>query len=181
MDEQYYLVAQLPSFSVTDGDQKLPITVEYYKELCSRFFDAKSLKILSELSLVPPLKESSTGSDFVDTWYRRERSLRSALARVRALKMKKEADILDSSWTADIFQTARTAVGMENPLEAEHFLNQYRVDTINTIAPLDEFSVEAVFAYGLKLMLAERMRKFNVDKGFASYHTIYDNILGENK
>jgi hypothetical protein len=30
-------------------------------------------------------------------------------------------------------------------------------------------------------MLAERMKKFNRDEGLASYHKIYDEILGEKK
>ena len=44
---------------------------------------------------------------------------------------------------------------------------------------MDNFSIDAVYAYGLKLMLVERMRKFDVENGKASYHEIYDNILGD--
>jgi hypothetical protein len=181
VSEQYYLVSQLPAFSEVDENKKLPITEEYYRELCSRFLDEKSLEILSGLSLVPPRKVTPTGSDFVDEWYKRERSLRFALARVRALRMNKDTDISESSCTADILQIARTAIGLENPLEAERFLNKYRMDIISTISPLDEFSSDAVFAYGLRLMLMERMHKFDEEKGMASYHQIYDRILGENK
>ena len=47
--------------------------------------------------------------------------------------------------------------------------------------PLDAFSIDAVYAYGLRLMLVERMRKFEVENGKTSYHKIYDTILDGDK
>ena len=70
---------------------------------------------------------------------------------------------------------------MDSPLSAEQFLNEYRLGVLDKISPLDMFSVDAVYSYGLKLMLTERMKKFNRDEGLASYHKIYDEILGEKK
>ncbi len=173
---QYYLVSQLPAIENLDSKQ-LPITEKYYRDLCGRFLDEKSLAVLDALSLEPPKKEARTGSAFLDAWYDRERCLRMALAQVRALKLKREADVLPGGCTADILQAARTAVGMESPLAAEEFLYKYRMETLRSLAPLDAFSVDAVFAYGISLMLAQRMKKFDVETGKASYHKIYDEIL----
>ena len=89
--------------------------------------------------------------------------------------------MLPAGCTADIIQAARTAVGMESPLAAEEYLNEYRMETLNSLTPLDNFCVDAVIAYGLKLMLAQRMKKFDVETGKASYHKIYDEILEESK
>ncbi|MDO4507561.1 MAG: DUF2764 family protein, partial [Spirochaetales bacterium] len=100
---------------------------------------------------------------------------------LRALKMKKDNKDLPSTSDGEVIQAARTATGMDSPLSAEQFLNQYRMSVLDKLAPMDMFSVDAVFNYGLKLMLAERMKKFNRDEGLASYHKIYDSILGENK
>ncbi|MCR5217230.1 DUF2764 family protein [Treponema sp.] len=182
MEHLYYLVAQLPSFSVNeDSSAKLPLTTEYYKDLCSRFMSAESSRIAEGLSLEPPLELKATGSAFLDAWYTKERNLRLALAQLRALKMKKEAKDLPLTSDGEVIQAARTATGMDSPLSAEQFLNQYRMALLDKIAPLDIFSADAVFCYGLKLMLAERMKKFNRDEGLASYHKIYDEILGEKK
>ncbi len=178
MAKQYYLVSQLPAIENTDA-KTLPITEKYYRDLCSRFLDEKSRKIVENLSIEPPKKETRTGSDFLDKWNDCERCLRLALAQVRALRLKKDSDILPGSCTADIIQAAKTAVGMDSPLAAEEYLNEYRMETLKTISPLDIFSVDAVIAYGLKLLLAERMKKFDVETGKASYHKIYDEILGE--
>lgn len=179
MGDQYYLVAQLPDIASASEKQALPITEEYFRNLCSRFLDEKSMQILNNLSLVPPRNEVSTGSEFVDTWYNKERALRLSLAQVRALNMHKESGQLDGFCTGDVLQAARTAVGMDSPLSAEQYLYQYRLDVINQIAPLDMFSIDAIFAYGIKLMLAQKMKLFNEENGTTSYHTIYDRILGE--
>ena len=170
-------MAQLPSFSVEDNKGSLPITEEYFYELCSRFLDSKSLSLLKEISLEPPRSKSSTGSAFVDAWYENERKLRIALAQIRALNLNKKFDSENESISPDIVQAARTAVGMDSPLSAEQFLNKYRLALLNNIRPSDDFSVDAVFAYYLKLKLALRIRKFDVEKGMASYHKIYDSIL----
>lgn len=179
MGGQYYLVAQLPDVAAVSEKQALPITEEYFRNLCSRFLDVKSMRILNNLSLVPPRNDALTGSAFVDSWYDKERALRLSLAQVRALKMHKESEQLNGSCTGDVLQAARTAVGMDSPLAAEQYLYQYRINVVNQIAPIDIFSIDAIFAYGIKLMLAQRMKLFNEDTGMASYHTIYDRILGE--
>ena len=182
MEHLYYLVAQLPAFSVNDDNfSKLPISVEYFKDLCLRFMSEKDCENIKNLSLEPSRSEQSTGSVFLDAWYKNERNLRFALAQIRALKMKKDLKDISVISDGDVIQTARTAAGMDSPLSAEQFLNQYRLSVLDKIAPLDQFSVDAVYNYGLRLMLTERMKKFNRDEGLASYHKIYEEILGEKK
>lgn len=181
MAGQYYLMAQLPSFSVNDSCEELPITEEYFYELCGRFLDSKSLKTLKSLSLNPPKKAAASGSVFLDSFYDNERKLRFALAQIRALRLNKKFEADCGGIPSDIIQTARTAMGMESPLEAERFLNQYRCSLLESNRPQDEFSVDSVFCYGLKLKLALRMKKFNAEKGMASYHNIYESILNKDK
>ncbi len=182
MEHLYYLVSQLPAFKAEDDSvAKLPITIEYYKDLCQRFMSEKNACIAASLSLEPPLDTVSTGSAFLDYWYNKERDLRFALAQLRALKMKKDAKDIPAVFDGEIVQVARTATGMDSPLSAEQYLNEYRLSVIDRITPLDSFSVDAVFSYGLRLMLTERMKKFTRDEGLASYHKIYEDILGENK
>ena len=182
MEHFYYLMAQLPAFSTAgDSTAKLPITTEYFKDLCSRFMPEKEAAVARNLSLEPPREHQATGSSFLDDWYAKERNLRFALAQVRALKMKKDAKDIPLTTDGEAVQAARTATGMDSPLSAEQFLNTYRLSVLDRLAPLDLFSVDAVYTYGLRLMLTERMRKFNRDLGLASYHKIYEEILGEKK
>jgi hypothetical protein len=41
--------------------------------------------------------------------------------------------------------------------------------------------VDSVYAYGIRLLLVERMKKFDAEIGKTSYHKIYDNILDGDK
>jgi len=169
-------------FSVnSDNSTKLPISTEYFRDLCMRFMDEHDSCVVKNLSLEPPRENKATGSVFLDTWYTKERNLRLALAQLRALKMHKDTKDLPTTTDGELIQAARTATGMDSPLSAEQYLNEYRLALLDKIAPLDMFSVDAVYCYGLKLMLTERMKKFNRDEGLASYHKIYDEILGETK
>lgn len=177
MSNQYYLLAQLPSFSVTDDKSALPVTEEYFYDLCSRFLEKKDFEQIKRLSLTPPREKTPTGSVFLDKWYEGERNLRLALAQIRALRMNKKFETENESFSPEVVQAARTATGMDSPLAAEQFLNQYRLSFLDGIRPADDFSVDAVYAYGLRLKLALRMKMFNADKGMVSYHKIYDSIL----
>ena len=180
MANQYYLMSQLPAFSINAG-AVLPFTEEYFVELCSRFLDKKSFEILQSVSLEPPRKGEKTGSLFVDSWNDWERNVRLCLAQMRAQKLQKDFTVgLDeTSFAADAIQIARTASGFDSPLEAEEFLNSERVNALQNLTPLDGFSRDAVFAYALKLKLAIRIKKFNEESGMDSYRKIYDTILGE--
>ena len=173
----YYLVSQLPNISSAETKSALPLDTQHFQELAGRFISEGERVILNELSLVPPKELSATGSAFLDTWYEKERNLRFALAQIRAQKMKKDTVSLPAGCTADIVSAARTAVGMDSPLSAEQFLYEYRLRLLDDLRPLDAFSIDAVYAYGLRLMLVERMRKFEVENGKTSYHKIYDTIL----
>ena len=172
-------MAQLPALS--DSSQQLPITEEYFKELCSRFMDKKNLSVLDGITLEPSYYLEKTGCYLLDTWYDYERKLRIALGQLRGLRMKKAFVGNDIVVDSDIMQSARTAMGFDSPLEAEQYINSLRLAKINSLWPSDNFSTEAVFAYGLKLKLLNRIARFNEEKGMASYRKIYDRILGDQK
>ena len=176
MANWYYLMAQLPAIS--ENAKELPITENEFIDLCSRFFDNKTLNAIKSLSLEPPLQKKSTGFAFLDKWYDAERSLRIALGQIRAVKLKKDFSITENM-SSDIVQMARTATGFDSPLEAEEYLNSIRMQLLNDISPLDNFCTDAVFAYALKLKLICRMSLFTQKAGIESYRKIYDQILGE--
>lgn len=177
----YYLVSQLPNISSTETKAALPLSSSDFKELVCRFISEDEKRIVLSLSLVPPKESEKTNSVFLDNWYEQERNLRFALAQIRAQKMKKDSVPLPSGIVADVISVARTATGMDSPLSAEQFLYEHRLRTLDNLRPMDGFSIDAVYAYGLKLMLVERMRKFEVENGKSSYHKIYDTILDGDK
>jgi hypothetical protein len=181
MSAHYYLMSQLPALI-----RDVPAQIDYarFEELASRFLAPEDLAALRALSLEPPRSPVSTGSEILDAWFAFERSLRLSLARARAEKLGRdfpETGEDESCVYAALegSEVARAAAAIENPLDAERFLSRARFDFIENIGSLHGFDREAVFAYGLSLLLKERESKFSPDTGRAAYVEAYNAILGE--
>ena len=174
---EYYLISQLPSLDGISESTPLPITEERFRELCQRFLSKKACRELENLSLVPSVFPEKSASALIEKWNDGERNLRLALAKLRADKMNKHFDAEIQAFPAELLQAARTALEIESPMEAEQFLNRYRLDFLETLRPMDSFSEEFVFYYGLKLKLIERIRQFDSESGESAYRNIYNSIM----
>ncbi len=174
---EYYLIAQLPSLDGMDENAPLPITEERFTELCSRFFGKKAQNEMKKLTLSPPKSFESSGCALIDSFNESERNLRFALGKVRAEKMKKPFDTENRILPMEYIRVASKAIEMENPMEAEKYLNRYRLEILETLRPMDNFSEEYIFYYGLKLKLILRMRQFDTKAGEKEYRNIYNSIL----
>lgn len=174
---EYYLISQLPSLDGISENTPLPITSERFEELCQRFLGKKAQIESEKLTLAPPRNYEKSASSLIEKWNDGERSLRLALAKLRADKMNKQFDAEIQLFSAELLQAVRTAVEIESPMEAERFLNKYRLDFLETLRPMDSFSEEFVFYYGLKLKLLERIRKFDSESGETAYRNIYHSIM----
>ena len=174
---EYYLISQLPSLDGISENAPLPITEERFTELCNRFLGKKSRENMKKLTLSPAKNIESSGSVLIDAWNESERNLRFALGKVRAEKMKKTFDTENRIFPVEYVKAASVATEIENPLEAEKYLNGYRLEILETLRPLDSFSEDYVFYYGLKLKLLLRIRQFDTKVGEKAYKNIYNSIL----
>lgn len=176
----YYLMSQLPSLDGITEDKEMPITEERFIELCSRFVGNKVMHEIKNLSLLPPRGYEKSDSDLIEAWNEGERNLRLALGIVRAEKMKKPFDTGGKVLSAEMMKAAYTAAEMDNPLNAEKFLNLYRLESLEKLRPVDTFSEEYIYYYGLKLKLNLYIRQFDADIGRAAYKNIYNSISDGN-
>ena len=174
---EYYLISQLPSLDGLGENAPLPITEERFLELCHRFLGKKVLDDLKRLTLVPSIEAESSCSALMKTWNESERNLRLALAKVRSEKLNKPYEFSQKNFSAELLKVANAAVEIQNPLEAEQFLLRYRLNLLETLRPMDTFSEEFVFYYGLKLKLIMRIKQFDTKLGEATYKDIYNSIL----
>ncbi len=174
---QYYLMAQLPSLDGLDDGAPLPITEERFTELCDRCLGRKTKGILADLTLVPARDDGDDDAGFTKNWNQGERQLRLALGICRAEKLGKDFETGFEPIPQPILQAARTAVSMEDPMEAERYLLKYRLAFLETLRPADNFSEDAVVYYGLKLKLLARMHRFEEAAGRKAYHIIYNAIM----
>lgn len=174
---QYYLMSQLPSLDGLSETAPLPITEERFCDLCGRFLNDKMMVTLRGLTLTPAKEGETTASPLVHAWNEGERQLRLALAHIRAGRMGKASEVDPRAFPLSLIRAAETAAGMDDPLEAETYLGRYRLDFLETLRPMDPFSDEAVFYYGLKLKLLARVRAFDREAGQAAYRHMYTSIL----
>lgn len=174
---EYYLVSQLPSLDGLAENAPLPVTQARFNELCGQLLHKKALAELAKITLNPPRDAEKTASVVVSQWLENERMLRLALAKLRADKMGKHFDCELQSFPANISQAARAAIEIENPMDAEKFLNRFRLEMLDNLRPTDAFSQEFVFWYSLKLKLLDRIRQFDTESGQAAYKNIYQSIL----
>lgn len=174
---EYYLISQLPSLDGISENTPLPITEERFVELCNRFLGKRSQDILSKITLSPPKNSMGTGSTLIDSFNNSERNLRFALGKVRAEKIKKSFDTENRVLPVEYIKVANNAIEIENPMEAEKYLNRYRLEILESLRPIDNFSEDYVFYYGLKLKLLLRIRRFDTKAGEKAYKDIYDSII----
>ena len=178
---EYYLISQLPSLDGISENTPLPITEERFTELCHRFLKKKAQSEMKKLTLSPPKNSESSGSAFIDSFNESERNLRFALGKARAEKMKKSFDTESRILPVEAIKAAKEAVDIENPMEAEAYLNRYRLEILETLRPMDIFSQEYIFYYGLKLKLLFRIRQFDAKSGEEAYRHIYNSIFNGDK
>ncbi len=174
---QYYLMAQLPSLDAVTETSPLPITEEYFEELCERFLGKKTLRAICAMAPVPPREKTATGSALLDAFQDGERQLRLALGCIRAERMGKSFDADIRTIPEPLLACAREAAEATDPMEAERYLCRYRLELLESLRPADMFSEAAVVYYGLKLKLLLRMRRFDTERGQTAYETIYQSIL----
>ena len=175
---EYYLISQLPSLDGLSENVPMPITEERFFELCERFLNKKVQNELKKLTLMPSRECEETGSAFLNKWNEGERNLRLVLGKIRADKMNKafDAEKIQSA-PVELLQVAREAIEIENPLEAEKFLNKYRLEFLESLRPMDSFSEDFVFYYGLKLKIISRIKQFDKESGETAYNNIYSSIM----
>ena len=173
----YYLISQLPSLDGVWDNLPLPITEERFLELCSRHLDKKGLSELQNLTLIPPVDFENSNSPLIKEFCMGERDLRLALSKVRADKMNKPLNLQNKNLSAELLKVANAALTIDNPLEAENFLLLHRLNFLESLRPIDNFSDDYLFYYGLKLKLILRMKQFDAKIGEITYRQIYNSIL----
>ena len=174
---EYYLISQLPSLDGISENAPLPLTQERFIELCYRFLGTRSQEVMKKITLSPPKSFEGSGSALIDSFNESERNLRFALGKVRAEKMKKPFDTENRILPVQYIKAASTAIEMENPMDAEKYLNRYRLEILETLRPMDNFSEDYIFYYGLKLKLIFRIRQFDTKAGEEAYRKFYNSIL----
>lgn len=158
----YYLYSFLPTLSL---ESPPPFSSERFYELCSEHltpFDYRTLESLNE-----PIEETSPVA-FIAAWRDFEVSLRNALTRIRAGKLKRDASAeikptIDYSMETE--KAVSEAMARPSPIEREAALDKIRWKKIEDLAGLDPFASQSIFSYALRLKIAEKWERVSVQTG----------------
>lgn len=178
---EYYFISQLPSLDGISESTPLPITQERFLELSEQYLRKNTLADLKNLSLIPSKNPEKSVSQLLDRWNKEEKNLRLILGQLRADKMNKSFIEENPTVSPLILQAAKTALDIENPMEAEKFLNRFRLDLLEALRPLDSFSEDYIYYYLLKLKLLSRIRQFDTETGEKEYRSIYNSIISNDR
>ena len=182
MANYYYLMAQLPT--ITFGS-KPPFKYEEFEELVFRYVNKKDMELLKALSLEPNRDDKKTSSSFLNKWYEFERAIRLALRELRAGKLRwenveisyEEHEKVVSCYYAQ--NIATQAFNIEDPLQAELFLDKKRFEFLHSIKAENYFSSDSLFSYAVMLLLVIREESFSKEVGVQEYKRLYSEILAK--
>ncbi len=178
MDKYYYLASTLatPVFG-----QEPPISSGELRDLCSRLLGEAERGKLEAVSVLPPEgEEAKPAFAFQEKFWRRERALRTELARQRAEKLARKAEGTEretEAWDAEAQVSARRALAAADPLQAELSLERDRWEWIDAEASGHAWDEDALCAYALKILILERLSRFTEEAGAERYDSMYRTIL----
>jgi hypothetical protein len=175
----YYFVATLPFIEYGD---KPPMNSEEFRELCQSLLHPEDAD-LTQYCYYDPLiaieAVQPTGSDFIDLFLARERTLVLNLAFLRAARLKRPSPGDPPHDVPRAEAVAKAAFEMDDPLEAAIAIDKSRWGALSDMVGIDLFGVNNIFAYLMKLQLLERRQCFDAEIGAVKYKERYDSILNE--
>jgi len=136
-----------------------PFSDKEFLSWCKRLMSGRDYDEVSRAVESFMAKEpfSAQRSKFLRNFIAWERTLRNELSRGR---------------------TAAACYAVEDPYQAELFLERERWNAIERMSSLSSFDVDFLIAYRLKLAINERLERLNAKSGSAGYQHLYSDILG---
>jgi len=175
----YYFAATLPWLNY---DDKPPMSSEEFRNQCYALLKPSDAALLRFCYYDPMLAVETvqpTGSDFIDLFMARERTLNLNLAFLRAAKLKRPSPGDPPHEVPRAEAVAKAAFDMNDPLEATIYIDKARWGALDAMIGLNSFGVNNIYAFLMKLQLLERRQKFDAEKGVAAYRELYNSILNE--
>ena len=174
MASYYYLVASLLTLFL---DEESPITPAEFMAACDQWLDTDDVRDIrclmdnhSTCAKASADRPERAQAACIYQWLARETEIRNAIVRLRAAKIRVDAEpFLRPCRELDLYTERAVAEAMSRPqpLERELGLDQLRWSLLDDLSRFDPFGLPAVIAYALKLKLVERWSALTVEQGRA--------------
>ena len=164
-----YLVASLPLLFWGDPP---PFSASDFRHRCDGVLTPADGAALDRLLAGRPDPEAP---GFEGAWAARETQLRNAVAAARAARYGGDARANrrpHPGWDGGIEKSVTDAFVKESPLEREMELDRGRWRALDDLARGKPFGAEAVFAFALKLRIAERWAALTDEAGRAKFEAL---------
>ena len=174
----YYTSATLPMLFY---DNALAVTRDDFLDICSRTMTESDYQALEACTIVADEEGPTEG--FAGRYRKWEIALRNALVKVRAKEqgLDEREFLRDGGDGFGVEEIAASAIKIDSPLEAEHYLNRARWDHVEELASGHIMDLEFLQGYYLHLQLLERKESFQEEQGFQNYRKLYEDILSVRK
>jgi hypothetical protein len=162
----YFLISSLPRVTL---DSAPSMDIGSFRSLCSDHLSASDLQALAAV-LDGDMEVAADAHPFVDQWRSRDTQLRNACARLRAARRHEDAGSslrTHTGFDVGLEDGVDEAFNQRDPMRRERALDSIRWRVLDELSGPDPFASEVVFAYGLKLKLAERWAALDDEAGQA--------------
>ncbi|MDP2815062.1 MAG: DUF2764 family protein [Rectinemataceae bacterium] len=179
MSRYYYFAATLPSLAFS---AQPPMKGAEFLERCRIHLTEGDFSVVSSARLLSKtdLPASPEPQGFLDGYYAWERSVRNALAILRAHRLGKSGDrwLRPAGRSDDAARAASAVFQASTPLEGEIALERERWAFIDGASANSVFELDSIIAYSLKIQILERLSGLVPEKGEAGYREACAAILG---
>jgi hypothetical protein len=174
----YYTSATLPMLFY---DNTLDVNREDFLDICSRTMGERDFQNVEACTI--SVDEEADLSGFAGRYRAWEIALRNALVKVRAKEqgLDEREFLREGGDGFGVDDIAASAIKIDSPLEAEHFLNKARWGYIEELTSGHIMDLEFLQGYYLQLQIMERKESFQEEKGFQNYRKLYEDILSVQK
>ena len=173
----HYFIASLPGLK---RHEKPFYSFKEFLALCENNLSPEAAQAVSRLSL-EPVQDSHDFCDAAKEWRQWVVFSKSSLAQLRAARLKRNVDSsANSSEYAGLYdgRELEKAYSITSPSERQAALEDLMWKFLdNYLAAKYPFSIDAVVAYALKLLLIEREQSRKFDQGLDVFNSMVANAI----
>jgi hypothetical protein len=173
----WYLVASLPYLRF---GEKPPVTRDAFLSACTGWLAEEDVAALREMFE----GHCSSGNAVAQRWWGGEVELRNAIVRVRAKSRGADAARFirpHEGFSLSVEKAVTDAFTRANPLEQEAELDRARWAQADELAQSEPFGFAGVFAFALKLRIAERWAGLDTAAGQTKVEELIEEVLTEGR
>lgn len=157
-------------------DGSLPFSVEDFERDCERLLSPRDYAQI-RIALGRTETDQAARSALAG-WQAFEQALESETIRVRAQQLGRNptAEVrADSGFDVGIAQAVAQAFKTEDLLEAQRLILRLKWDRLDELALNQDFSLDAILSYGLRLQILEQLNAYKTRDG----HARLEEIMGK--